>query len=142
MSGRVKLRPSTSVFAAAVLLTGGQVAACTQSAKILYEADTRPAIFVNFAPRIPTPENPHAYQRDWLKPETAERWMRSQLARGDRIIVRTPFGNGIAGWVTSKQQMGTAWDIAHAALFLTSDEARFITGVILPVDGGQSAKIG
>ena len=39
-------------------------------------------------------------------------------------------------------QMGTAWDVAHAALFLHSDEAKFITGVILPVDGGQSARIG
>jgi NAD(P)-dependent dehydrogenase (short-subunit alcohol dehydrogenase family) len=38
--------------------------------------------------------------------------------------------------------MGTAWDIAHAALFLASDEAKFITGVVLPVDGGQSARIG
>jgi NAD(P)-dependent dehydrogenase (short-subunit alcohol dehydrogenase family) len=34
--------------------------------------------------------------------------------------------------------MGTAWDIAHAALFLHSDEASFITGVSLPVDGGTS----
>jgi NAD(P)-dependent dehydrogenase (short-subunit alcohol dehydrogenase family) len=39
-------------------------------------------------------------------------------------------------------KMGTAWDIANAGLFLASDEARFITGVILPVDGGQSARIG
>jgi NAD(P)-dependent dehydrogenase (short-subunit alcohol dehydrogenase family) len=39
-------------------------------------------------------------------------------------------------------KMGTAWDVAHAALFLASDEAKFITGVILPVDGGQSARIG
>jgi len=31
---------------------------------------------------------------------------------------------------------GDAWDIAHAALFLASDEARFITGSCLPVDGG------
>jgi NAD(P)-dependent dehydrogenase (short-subunit alcohol dehydrogenase family) len=38
--------------------------------------------------------------------------------------------------------MGSAWDVAHAALFLASDEARFITGVLLPVDGGQSARIG
>jgi NAD(P)-dependent dehydrogenase (short-subunit alcohol dehydrogenase family) len=34
--------------------------------------------------------------------------------------------------------MGTAHDIAEAALFLASDQARFITGVCLPVDGGQS----
>ncbi len=39
-------------------------------------------------------------------------------------------------------QMGTAWDVANAALFLASDEAKFITGVCLPVDGGQSARIG
>ena len=31
---------------------------------------------------------------------------------------------------------GTAWDVAHAVLFLVSDEARYITGVVLPVDGG------
>jgi NAD(P)-dependent dehydrogenase (short-subunit alcohol dehydrogenase family) len=39
-------------------------------------------------------------------------------------------------------KMGTAWDVAHAALFLASDEAGFITGVSLAVDGGQSARIG
>jgi len=31
---------------------------------------------------------------------------------------------------------GTGWDIGNAALFLVSDEARYITGVVLPVDGG------
>ncbi len=100
-----------ALLAAAVLGPAGAVRAGespeTQPSQPLYVADTRPAIFVNFAPRTPAPENPHAYQRDWLKPETAERWMRSQLARGDRIIVRTPFGNGIEGWVTSKQ-----WHVA------------------------------
>ena len=39
-------------------------------------------------------------------------------------------------------KMGSAWDVANAALFLASDEAKFITGVNLPVDGGQSARIG
>jgi NAD(P)-dependent dehydrogenase (short-subunit alcohol dehydrogenase family) len=38
-------------------------------------------------------------------------------------------------------RMGTAWDIANAAVFLASDEAQFITGVCLPVDGGQSCAI-
>lgn len=36
---------------------------------------------------------------------------------------------------------GDAWDVAMAACFLASDEARFITGVLLPVDGGV-AEIG
>ncbi len=34
---------------------------------------------------------------------------------------------------------GNAWDIAWAALFLASDEARWISGVVLPVDGGLLA---
>ncbi|GAB4333954.1 MAG: SDR family NAD(P)-dependent oxidoreductase [Dehalococcoidia bacterium] len=34
------------------------------------------------------------------------------------------------------QVEGTGWDVGYAALFLVSDEARYITGVVLPVDGG------
>ena len=44
--------------------------------------------------------------------------------------------------VPLRRRMGTAWDVANAALFLASDEAGFITGVALPVDGGQVVKIG
>ena len=39
-------------------------------------------------------------------------------------------------------KMGTAWDVANAALFLVSEEARFITGVTLMVDGGAHCRIG
>lgn len=34
---------------------------------------------------------------------------------------------------------GTAWDIGYAALYLASDEARWVTGVVLPVDAGLLA---
>lgn len=34
------------------------------------------------------------------------------------------------------RRLGTPADIAHAVLFLASDQARWITGVVLPVDGG------
>ena len=44
--------------------------------------------------------------------------------------------------VPLRKKMGTAWDVANAALFLASDEAGFITGVALPVDGGALVKIG
>ena len=39
-------------------------------------------------------------------------------------------------------RMGSPWDVANAALFLASAEAAFITGVLLPVDGGQAARVG
>ena len=34
---------------------------------------------------------------------------------------------------------GTGWDIGYGALFLASDEARWITGITLPIDGGATA---
>lgn len=40
------------------------------------------------------------------------------------------------------KRMGTAWDVANAVLFLSSDEAEFITGALLTVDGGQAMRIG
>ncbi len=47
--------------------------------------------------------------------------------RKQKVIARTPLG-----------KLGEPADIAHAALFLASSQARYITGVILPVDGGNS----
>jgi len=44
--------------------------------------------------------------------------------------------------VPLRRKMGTGWDVANAALFLASDEANFITGVTLPVDGGSSVRRG
>jgi NAD(P)-dependent dehydrogenase (short-subunit alcohol dehydrogenase family) len=43
--------------------------------------------------------------------------------------------------VPLRHKMGTAWDVANAALFLASDEANFITGIALPVDGGALVNI-
>jgi NAD(P)-dependent dehydrogenase (short-subunit alcohol dehydrogenase family) len=44
--------------------------------------------------------------------------------------------------VPLRGRMGSAWDVANAALFLASDEANFITGAALPVDGGALARVG
>ena len=44
--------------------------------------------------------------------------------------------------VPLRKKQGSAWDVAYAALFLASEEAGFITGVALPVDGGASCRIG
>jgi len=43
--------------------------------------------------------------------------------------------------VPLKGVAGDAWDTAYASMFLASDEARYISGVVLPVDGGRSINI-
>ncbi len=37
-------------------------------------------------------------------------------------------------------KMGMAWDVAHASLFLASNEAKYISGVLLPVDGALTCR--
>jgi NAD(P)-dependent dehydrogenase (short-subunit alcohol dehydrogenase family) len=37
------------------------------------------------------------------------------------------------------QTEGSGWDVGHAVAYLASDEARWLTGVILPVDAGATA---
>ncbi len=44
--------------------------------------------------------------------------------------------------VPLRRKMGTGWDVANAALFLDSDEASYITGVELLVDGGRALMVG
>lgn len=38
-------------------------------------------------------------------------------------------------------RMGNGWDIAHTVSFLCTDEASYITGVTLPVDGGATVSL-
>jgi NAD(P)-dependent dehydrogenase (short-subunit alcohol dehydrogenase family) len=64
----------------------------------------------------------------WIEtPMTAP--ARADAARNRAILERTPLGR----W-------GTTDDIVGPALFLASDAARFVTGAVLAVDGGYSAK--
>ena len=44
--------------------------------------------------------------------------------------------------VPLNNRMGDAWDVANAALFLASDESRFVSGIELPVDGASLARVG
>jgi NAD(P)-dependent dehydrogenase (short-subunit alcohol dehydrogenase family) len=66
--------------------------------------------------------------------------MNTPMAVESRVAQGTPRAEVIASRdqrVPLGRRMGSGWDVAHAALFLHSDEARFITGIGLPVDGGQ-----
>jgi len=58
----------------------------------------------------------------------AKEWGQSREEVAAARDARVPLG----------KKMGSGWDVANAALFLASDDAKFITGVTLPVDGGAS----
>lgn len=67
--------------------------------------------------------------------------MNTPMAIEARVAAGTPREQVIADRdrnVPLGRKMGSGWDTAYAALFLHSDEAKFITGVSLPVDGGAS----
>jgi NAD(P)-dependent dehydrogenase (short-subunit alcohol dehydrogenase family) len=64
----------------------------------------------------------------WIETELTKASWQDPI-RADAIVARTPFGR----W-------GQPGDIGGAAVFLCSEAAGFITGTILPVDGGYTAK--
>ena len=61
----------------------------------------------------------------WIASEMLDQALRSDELRRNRILSRTPLG-----------RFGEPDDIGWAAVYLTSPAAKFVTGVVLPVDGG------
>jgi len=101
---------------------GGLVPAYTASKGGV--AQLTKALAVAWAPGIRV----NAIAPGWVETELT-RAAREDTARSDAIIARTPFGR----W-------GRADDIGGAVVFLCSENSGFITGTVLPIDGGYTAK--
>jgi len=63
----------------------------------------------------------------FIKTRMSSEALENDPERKHRVLARTPMG-----------RMGEPADVAHAALFLGSEQSKFVTGVVLPVDGGNS----
>jgi NAD(P)-dependent dehydrogenase (short-subunit alcohol dehydrogenase family) len=70
--------------------------------------------------------------------------MNTPMAIENRVAQGTPRADVIASRdrrVPLRRKMGSGWDVAYASLFLHSDEAQFVTGISMRVDGGQSLDV-
>jgi NAD(P)-dependent dehydrogenase (short-subunit alcohol dehydrogenase family) len=101
---------------------GGLVPAYTASKGGV--AQLTKALAVAWAPNIRV----NAIAPGWVETELT-RGAREDAARSEAIVARTPFGR----W-------GKPGDIGGAVVFLCSEGAGFITGTVLPIDGGYTAK--
>jgi NAD(P)-dependent dehydrogenase (short-subunit alcohol dehydrogenase family) len=63
----------------------------------------------------------------WIETAMSRKAMQQDAAREQRILSRTPL-----------RRFGTPSDVGMAAVYLCSPAARFVTGAVLPVDGGAS----
>jgi gluconate 5-dehydrogenase len=63
----------------------------------------------------------------WIESPMSREALEGDPKRKERILDRTPLA-----------RLGQADDVGHAAAFLCSSAAKFITGAVLPVDGGAS----
>lgn len=65
-----------------------------------------------------------------IERRAAERGVSRDIIRAERDVL------------VPMKRMGSAWDIANTAVFLASDESNYVTGVLIPVDGGLLLKAG
>ncbi len=63
----------------------------------------------------------------WIETEMSRRALDDDPVRKNKIVGRTPIA-----------RLGASEDVGWAAVYLTSPAAKFVTGVVLPVDGGVS----
>jgi gluconate 5-dehydrogenase len=93
---------------------------------------TAKSAYLGLVRTLATEVSPHgvrvnAIAPGWIESDLMRQALASDPERSQRILSRTPMN-----------RFGTAEDIGLAATYLCSPAARFVTGVVLPVDGGAS----
>ena len=124
---------------AGVIITISSVAAWEQYPNVVYKATK--AGLIAFTQQIAIQNAEYGIRANVILPGL----MDTPMAVDTRARVSGKSRSEVAAArdarVPLRHKMGTAWDVANAALFLASDEANFITGVALPVDGGALVHI-
>ena len=91
------------------------------------------AAMVSLTRSIAVRYGPHGVRANALAPGSIRTRPWSELSAADRSML-----SELSAWYPLAR-VGTSVDVARAALFLVSDESAWITGIVLPVDGGLSA---
>ena len=122
-----------------VITTISSVAAWEQYPNVVYKATK--AGLIAFTQQIAIQNAEHGIRANVILPGLMDTPMAVDTRARATGKSRAEVAAGRDARVPLRHKMGTAWDVANAALFLASDEANFITGVALPVDGGALVHI-
>jgi 3-oxoacyl-[acyl-carrier protein] reductase len=77
----------------------------------------------------------------WLGPEIRVNCIVPGFVKTDMFMHHSPEMWGVLGSMTPMNRMATTRDVANAALFLASDDASYLTGVDIAVDGGRTSAL-
>jgi NAD(P)-dependent dehydrogenase (short-subunit alcohol dehydrogenase family) len=124
---------------AGVIITISSVAAWEQYPNVVYKATK--AGLIAFTQQIAIQNAEYGIRANVILPGLMDTPMAVDTRARASGKSRAEVAAGRDARVPLRHKMGTAWDVANAALFLASDEANFITGVALPVDGGALVHI-
>ena len=122
-----------------VIIMISSVAAWEQYPNVAYKATK--AGMIAFTQQVAIQNAEHGIRANVILPGLMDTPMAVDTRARHSGKSRAEVAAGRDARVPLRHKMGTAWDVANAALFLASDEANFITGVALPVDGGALVQI-
>jgi NAD(P)-dependent dehydrogenase (short-subunit alcohol dehydrogenase family) len=125
---------------AGVILTVSSIAAAIDYPNVAYKATK--AGLIAFTQQMALQNAPYGVRANCILPGLMDTPMAVDTRARAAGKSRAEIASARDAQVPLRGKMGSAWDVANAALFLASDEANFITGVALPVDGGSMVKIG